>query len=129
MTHALAKYALIALPFLFVAGNAHALSPNATSNKYFDENGNLVGQQIRICTAQSYHAGNVHTAYVITEETACGSNPSLDYVVPGTIITSYTLPGSQTISNACGIAECAAQGVAEPSRLLNKGWTWLNSWQ
>ncbi|TCV97781.1 hypothetical protein EC912_101798 [Luteibacter rhizovicinus] len=129
MTHTLAKFALITLPFLCIAGNAHALAQNSTSNKYFDENGTLVGQQIRLCNALSYHAGNVHSAYMITEEVPCGANPSLDYIVPGTIITAYTLPGSQTISNACGIAECSSSGVAEPTRLMNKGWTWLNFWQ
>ena len=75
MTHTLTKFALLALPFLFAAGNAHALAQNSTSNKYFDENGNLVGQQIRLCLAQTYHAGNIHTAYVITEEVPCGGNP------------------------------------------------------
>lgn len=129
MKHTLAKFALIALPFLFVAGNAHALAQNTTSKKYFDENGSLVGQQIRLCTALSYHAGNVHTAYSITEEVPCGANPSLDYVVPGSIITAYTLPASLTISNACAIAQCEYQGVAEPDMLLNQGWTWLNLWQ
>ncbi|MDQ0009479.1 hypothetical protein J2T07_001656 [Luteibacter jiangsuensis] len=126
MKNPLPMLALVALPFLGFAGNAHALAQNATSHKYFDENGALVGQDIRLCSALSYHAGNTHTAYLITEETNCIGNPGLDYIVPNTIITSYTLPGFLSISTACGVAECEHAGVAEPSRLLDKGWTWTN---
>jgi hypothetical protein len=85
-------------------------------------------QQIRLCNALSYHAGNIHTAYNITEEVACGKNPPLEYIVPGTIITAYTLPGSESISYACGLAECVPAGYAEPTRLMDKGWTWEGGW-
>lgn len=129
MKDSLSKLAVIALPLFAFASTAHALSQNSTSNKYFDENGVLVGQQILLCNAMAYHAGNVHTAYTITESVACGKNPPLEYIVPGTIITAYTLPGGLSISNACGPAECAPAGSAEPQRLTDKGWTWLNSWQ
>ena len=118
--------ALAALSFFAFAGSAHALAQNATSHKYFDETGALVGQDIRICTAQSYHGGNTHTAYHITEEVPCGGNPSLDYIVPGTIVTEYVLPGFLSISTACGIADCEPTYVPEPRRLLNHGWTWTN---
>lgn len=120
--------ALVAVPLLGLGfvGNAHALAQNATSIKYFDESGAIVGQFIRLCGAQTYHGGNTHTAYTITEETNCGSNPGLHYIVPNTIVTSYTLPGFLSISTACGIAECEPAGVAEPERLLDKGWTWVN---
>jgi hypothetical protein len=81
-----------------------------------------------LCNALSYHAGNIHTAYNITEEVACGKNPALEYIVPGTIITAYTLPGSESISYACGLAECVPAGYAEPTRLMDKGWTWEGGW-
>jgi hypothetical protein len=126
MKHMLAKLALATLPIFGVVGNAYALSQNTTSIKYFDENGAIVGQFIRLCDAMTYHAGNTHTAYSITEEVNCGTNPGLRYIVPNTIITRYTLPGFLPISTACGIAECEPVGVAEPSRLMDKGWTWTN---
>lgn len=122
----LVKLGLIAISSLGIVGTANALAQNSTSIKYFDENGNIVGQFIRLCDALTYHGGNTHTAYTITEEVNCGANPGLHYIVPGTIITSYTLPGFLPISTACGIAECEPVGVAEPDRLLDKGWTWTN---
>ena len=122
----LAKLALVAFPLMGVVGNAHALAQNSTSIKYFDENGAIVGQFIRLCNALTYHGGNTHTAYSITEETNCGGNPGLHYIVPNTIITRYTLPGFLPIGTACGPAECEPAGVAEPERLLDKGWTWTN---
>ncbi|MET4677889.1 MULTISPECIES: hypothetical protein [unclassified Luteibacter] len=120
------KIALTAALLLGCAGSANALSPNATSRKFFDENGALVGQDIRLCNALTYHAGNTHTAYLITEEVNCGTNPGLRYIVPGTIITHYTLPGFLSISTACGIAECSPADAAEPEMLNDKGWTWVN---
>jgi hypothetical protein len=124
----LAMLAAVVVPLLGFAGSAHALAQNATSIKYFDESGRVVGQQIRLCSALSYHAGNIHTAYTITEETACGSNPPLTYIVAGTIITHYILPASETISYACGLASCEPSYAPEPERLLNQGWTWQNLW-
>ena len=126
MKQLFAKLAFAAFPLIGVVGNAYALSPNTTSIKYFDESGAIVGQFIRLCNALTYHAGNTHTAYSITEEVNCGSNPGLRYIVPNTIITSYTLPGFLPISTACSIAECEPLGVAEPERLTDKGWTWTN---
>ncbi|MBT2116619.1 hypothetical protein KK141_06630 [Dyella sp. LX-66] len=129
MKSTLAKLAMIALPLFGTVGTAHALSQNTVSNKFFDENGVLVGQQILLCNALAYHAGNIHTAYTITESVACSKNPPLDYIVPGTIITAYTLPGALSISSACGQAECAPAGAPEPLRITDKGWTWQNFWQ
>lgn len=126
MNHLLAKFGFIAASFLGVVGTANALAQNATSIKYFDENGAIVGQFIRLCDALTYHAGNTNTAYTITEAVNCGQNPGLHYIVPNTIITGYTLPGFLPISTACGIAECEPLGVAEPERLNDKGWTWTN---
>lgn len=126
MNNLLPKLALVALPLFGFAGAAQALGPNAISHKYFDENGGLVGQDIRLCSGLSYHGGNTHTAYSITEETACGTNPGVDAIVPGTIVTAYTLPGFLPISTACGLAQCSGTGVAEPQRILNQGWVWTN---
>ena len=68
-------------------------------------------------------------ARAITESVACGKNPPLEYIVPGTIITAYTLPGALSISSACGQAECSPAGAPEPVRIMDKGWTWQNFWQ
>lgn len=126
MKHSFAKIAFVALSFVGFVGTANALALTATSIKYFDENGNIVGQFVRQCDALTYHGGNTHTAYTITEATACGSNPGPHYIVPGTIVTGYTLPGFLSISTACGIAECEPTGTAEPGMLNDKGWTWTN---
>lgn len=122
----LGKLALIAIPLFGVVGNAYALSQNATSIKYFDENGAIVGQFLRRCDAVTFHGGNTHTAYTLTEEVNCGSNPAPHYIVAGTIITHYTLPGFLTISAACGLAECDPPGTPEPTLLTDKGWTFTN---
>jgi hypothetical protein len=126
MKHSFAKIAFVALSFVGYIGTANALAQNATSIKYFDENGAIVGQFIRECSAITYHAGNTHTAYTITEATSCGQNPGQHYIVPNTIIIAYTLPAFLPISTACGIAECEPVGVAEPDELHDKGWTWTN---
>lgn len=121
--------AIAALAFC-LCGTTFAATPTANSYKYFDETGALVGQQILLCSNLAYHAGNIHTAYKIVEQTKCGSGGiELDYIVPGTIITSYTLPGFLTISNACSIAECEPAYAPEPERLTDKGWTFQSGWQ
>ncbi|SFW76094.1 DUF6289 family protein [Luteibacter sp. UNCMF366Tsu5.1] len=126
MKGSLGKLALAAISLFGIVGNAYALSLTSTSIKYFDENGAIVGQFLRTCEAVTYHGGNTHTAYTIYEATPCGSNPSPHYIVPGTIITNYTLPGFLTISAACGPAECEPAGIAEPRLLQDKGWTFTN---
>lgn len=118
--------ALFAIPLFTFAGSAHALAQNATSVKYFDENGAVVGQFIRLCSALTYQGGNTHTAYSITEETACGKNPTPDYIVPNSIITNYVLPGFLPITTACAAAQCEPKGVREPRRLTTFGWTWTS---
>ncbi|MDR6644611.1 MULTISPECIES: hypothetical protein [Rhodanobacteraceae] len=126
MKHLLPKLAVFALPLLGFVGTAQALALTASSHKYFDETGALVGQDIRTCEALTYQAGNTHTAYSITEEVNCGSDRKPRYIVANTIITAYTLPGSLPIATACSIAECEPVGVAEPRMLEDKGWTWTN---
>lgn len=126
MKHALVKIAFVAMSFVGFVGTANALALDATSIKYFDENGNIVGQFVRLCDALTYHGGNTHTAYTITESTACGSNPGPHYIVAGTIVTGYTLPGFLDISTACGIAECEPTGTPQPEELHDKGWTFTN---
>ncbi|WP_036116617.1 MULTISPECIES: hypothetical protein [Luteibacter] len=118
---------------LFAATSAHAAAIYNESRKYFDENGILVGQQIALCSNHSYYAGNVHTAYVIDEEILCQgaggkSPPQVSYIVPGTRIVSYTLPGFLGIEQACSIAECESSDVPEIDRLMDKGWTWNVGW-
>jgi hypothetical protein len=116
---------------LAVAGSANAAATYNESLKYFDENGNLVGQRITLCDNHAYHAGNTHTAYSIDEEIYCqGANdpnpPTPDYIVPGTRVVSYTLPGFLSIQQACSIAECTRADIPVIDRLLDKGWTWEN---
>jgi hypothetical protein len=121
--------AIVIAAGLMVVGIAHAVTPHSNSVKYFDENGTVVGQQILLCNNSAYHAGNIHTAYMIREATTCGDGQQTSYIVPDSIITSYTLPGSVTIGYACTVAECEPGLAAEPERLLDKGWTWAYGWQ
>lgn len=130
MKNAICTCGLTAALALCLSGNALAATVTANSYKYFDESGALVGQQILLCSNLSYHAGNIHTAYTIVEQTKCGTGgPSLEYIVSGTIITGYTLPGFLTIANACAIAECEPAYAPEPERLVDKGWTFQLGWQ
>ncbi|GAA0709378.1 hypothetical protein FHW84_000665 [Dyella sp. SG562] len=129
--------ALSALVFLGLAGAAHAATPYSTSNIYFDESGAVVGQNILLCSNLAYHAGNIHTAYSITQTIACTSYPNgapittppPDVIVPGTQVTSYVLPSFLTITQGCAAAECVQAGSPELPRLVDKGWTWQTGLQ
>lgn len=125
------KAALIGLGLLFTAGAANALPFYNESRKFFDESGSIVGQQVVACNGTKAHAGNVHTAYFIEELILCEgaggqSPPTVNYIVPGTLITNYTLPGALSIQQACTPAECESSSIPEIQELTDKGWTWLN---
>jgi len=128
MKKTLIEITLSACALLGLAGVAHAATPYSNSIKYFDEAGRVVGQQILYCNNFSRHGGNIHTAYKIVESIACGSAPPADVIVPGTQIIGYTLPGSLTISQACGPAQCIDAGM-QPDMLAGVTWTWYTGWQ
>ncbi|GAA0899815.1 hypothetical protein KR767_20030 [Luteibacter anthropi] len=110
------------------AGAAEARPPNSQSVKYFDEGGNVVGQQYLLCDGRARHGGNIHTAYTITEVVVC-SNPNEDpgWIVPGNIVTAYTLPSNVTIQSACLTASCEGRGVPEVQNLGR--WPYSVGWQ
>lgn len=122
------KIVLMSLGLLLTSEAAMALPIYNTSIKYFDESGHLVGQRANACNGKTVHGGNVHTAFFIEEEILCGgaggeSPPTPNYIVPGTLITRYTLPGSLGIQQACTIAECADPTIPEIELLDDQGWT------
>lgn len=119
---------LLGAALFVVAGAASALPPKSQSVKYFDESGNLVGQQYRLCSGISAHGGNVHTAYTITEETSCNGTPLSDeWIIPGKIVTGYVLPATTNITSACNIAHCEGDYVPE---VQNLGlWPYTPGWQ
>lgn len=120
----------LAFSLLAVDGLASAATPLSSTNKYFDESGALVGQSATLCSNLGWHAGNVHTAYYITEAAPCGGDAqNFQYIVPGTIVTNYVLPGTLSITNACAMAECEPSWTPEVELLQDKGWTWLSGTQ
>jgi hypothetical protein len=107
---------------------AQASAPDSHSRKYFDESGAFVGQQYLLCSNQSGHGGNIHTAYFIDEAVPCpGSNADVDVIVPGTIIDQYILPASLTLSAACAEAFCQGSRAQEVIRIEH--WPWTFGWQ
>ncbi|WP_426701002.1 hypothetical protein ACPPVV_16745 [Rhodanobacter sp. Col0626] len=121
---------LFPLALALVAGTtgvASAATVTSHSVKYLDESGVVVGQQYLLCNNEVGHGGNIHTAYKIDEKTGCGNFPQPAVIVPNTLITSYTLPGSVTISQACLVAECSPGYSPEVER-LNR-WTYSVGWQ
>lgn len=128
MKKILFKIALSAFAIFGFASAAHAVNAYSNSVKYFDEAGRVVGQQILFCGASSKHGGNIHTAYNIAESYACGPFTPPTIIVPGTQIVSYTLPGSLTISQACGLAQCVDAGI-QPMVLNGVSWTYSSGWQ
>lgn len=131
------KSVLPCLLFLGFTNAAFAQTPYSTSNIYFDETGAVVGQNILLCSNLAYHAGNIHTAYSITQTISCTSypngsptqSPPPDVIVPGTQVTSYVLPSFVTITQGCSAAECVPAGSPELPRLTDKGWTWQTGLQ
>lgn len=116
-----------------VIGIGNAMSPDTIGKFFFNENGQLVGQSVDTCSAQQYNGGNTHTAYFVMTDVYCGiggckDNPNLpqcpwpEPIVPDTYITEYTLPGFETIQEAC--AQMEGQCHLPPSRIMNLGWTW-----
>jgi hypothetical protein len=122
-------------------GTALAFNPYTNGTVYFDENGQVVGQQVLSCDSTSWHGGNIHTAYHVSTSALCGfgcpprTDPSKPntcptpptYIVPGTIVTAYVLPSFETIQQACSLME--DQCTVPPARLLDRGWTWTPGWQ
>lgn len=108
------------------------MSPYTIGKFFFNENGQIVGQSVDTCQAQQYNGGNTHTAYFVMTQVYCGVggcniNPKqpgcdVEYIVPDTYITEYTLPGFETIQEACGQME--GQCHLPPYRIMNLGWTW-----
>lgn len=131
------KAFLSAAILLGTTAAAHAATLYSTSNIYFDETGAVVGQNILLCTNLAYHAGNIHTAYYITQTVSCTTypngapvqSPPPDVIVPGTQVTYYVLPGFLSITQACAEAECVSAGSPVLPRLVDKGWTWQTGWQ
>lgn len=128
----------LSAPLTFgVASVAHAGPEYANSYIYFDENGQVVGQQILLCGDWgSQHAGNIHTAYYIEEESACqdqvpGGNPFPEptYIAPPTDVVDYVLPSFETIQQACQLIGGCPEEDLPPKRLLNQGWTWYTGWE
>ncbi|UPG87408.1 hypothetical protein L2Y94_08660 [Luteibacter aegosomatis] len=105
--------ALAAVATAGFSGAAKAVPPASRSVKYFDEFGNLVGQQYLLCSGIAKHGGNIHTAYHIEEATSCPSGGDEGWIVPGKIVVAYTLPSSLTIDAACSIASCQGSYVPE----------------
>lgn len=100
----------------FGASSASASVASASSVKYFDESGQVVGQQITTCSlSRSAHYGNIHTAYHISESAPCtlGQESHPAPIVPGTRVTAYTLPGFLSIQEACVRAVCASKEATE----------------
>ena len=110
-------------------GVAQAATALSHSRKYFDESGALVGEQYLLCSNHSGHGGNIHTAYFIDEQTGCpGALIDPDtWIIPGKIVTAYTLPGSLSITTACSVASC--QNDSSPEVNVLTLWTYDVGWQ
>jgi hypothetical protein len=96
------------------AASAQAAVAQAHGYTFFDENGQVVGQTIMLCTNQGGSYGNVHTAYHVTEYSSCnspGAPTHPESIVPGTHVTAYTLPGFMTIQDACRNMHCSDEGT------------------
>lgn len=133
--------AFVALSLGFV-GVALALNPYSNGTVYFDENGQVVGQQVLTCDGQASHGGNTHTTYHVSTSVYCGwggcctpGEPcsglpkcpgAPNYIVPDTYITEYVLPSFESIQQACALM--GSQCEVPPERMLDKGWTWSYGW-
>ncbi|WP_448099178.1 hypothetical protein [Luteibacter yeojuensis] len=105
---------------LMATGSAVAAIEQAQSIKYLDESGQIVGQQIALCSNFRGSYGNIHTAYHVTEVANCiGRDQHPASIVPGTHITAYTLPGNLTIQQVCVYAECTGADQNELDVFFN----------
>lgn len=98
---------------MLMSGSVAAATSQAHSTTYFDESGNIVGQQILLCSNLGGAYGNIHTAYTITQYASCTvpfgtTHPAS--IVAGTHVTSYTLPGFLSIQTACSYLPCQDEG-------------------
>lgn len=126
---------------LAFSANALAFNPYTNGVVYFDENGQVVGQQVLTCEGRQWHGGNIHTAYHVSTHALCGwpcpppgnqtqpdhcPQPS-NSIVPGTLVIQYVLPSFETIQQACSLMD--GQCEVPPERMLGNGWTWLGGWR